>query len=62
MLRTLTLHLPTNMPPPLHSEVIYTLFQGAKNRHRSTVHLPMLFYMAELVSAEYRWLTDSRRP
>jgi len=23
VLRTLTLHLPTNMPPPLHSDVIY---------------------------------------
>ena len=24
MLRTLTLHLPTNLPPPLHAEVIWT--------------------------------------
>jgi hypothetical protein len=27
VLRTLTCHLPTNLPPPLHSEVIYARLQ-----------------------------------
>ena len=57
MLRTLTLHLPTNLPPPLHAEVIWTspAYEMNWNRSKSLSFLSL----AELTVGTC-WMTHKR--
>jgi hypothetical protein len=58
VLRTLTLHLPTNLPPPLHSEVIYGLFSRSRKSYLSMVHLPNKpFHWRRAIWGECGWPT-----
>jgi len=71
-LRTLTLHLPTNMPPPLHSEVIYRLLSACEKStslDSASAQQAFLFgragvgrMQAELVLAECRMLMADKLP
>ena len=57
MLRTLTLHLPTNLPPPLHAEVIWTSPAYEMNWNRSRVS--NFLCLAE-VTAGICWMPHKR--
>ena len=72
VLRALTLHLPTNLPPPLHSEVIYRLLSACeKSTSLDSASAQQAFLpgragvgrmQAELVLAECRMLMADKLP
>ena len=63
MLRTLTFHLPTNLPPPLHAEVIWTSPAYEMNWNRSRVSNFLLMsgraYGGDILDAGQTWRSDT---
>lgn len=53
VLRTLTLHLPTNMPPPLHPEVINIDFLQLAKPAKRKVRLPRFVFLRKSCKSNF---------